>query len=348
MHVLVTGGGGFLGRYIVEQLCRRGDSVRVLCRGFYPELEALGAELVRGDVTVADDVSAAVADRDVVFHVAAMVGFWGQYDAFYHTNVGGTRNVIDACIAHGVRKLVYTSSPSVTMNNRDIVGGDETLGYPDDYLTHYSATKAEAERLVLAANGRNGLMTTAIRPHLILGPRDNHLVPRLLERAGKGRLRQIGPGLNKVGITYVENAASAHLQAADSDRVGGKAYFINEPEPVLLWPWINDMLKQLGMPPVRYRAPFALAYFAGFVLEGVHRLLPGLGEPMVTRFLAAELYRNHYFSIRRAQQDFDYRPLVSFDEAQRRTLEYLRKSLSGAESKQEPRRFAGKSRENVL
>lgn len=324
MNVLVTGGGGFLGRYIVEQLVERGDRVRVLCRHSYPELAALGVEQVLGDVADMAVVDRAVRDMDRVFHVAAMVGFWGRYRDYFRANVIGTQNVIDACIAHGVSKLIYTSSPSVTMNNRDIHNGDESLPYPDHYHSPYSATKAEAERRVLAANGRNGLVTTSIRPHLIVGPRDNHLVPRLLDKARRGRLTQIGGGSNQVSVVYVENAANAHLQAADSDNVGGKAYFINEPEPVLLWPWINIVLQNLGIPQVQRKVPFGLAYLAGYVLEQIHRLLPGLGEPMVTRFLAAELYRNHYFSIARAQRDFDYQPLYSFAEAQQRTLDYLK------------------------
>lgn len=324
MNVLVTGGGGFLGRYIVEQLVERGECVRVLCRQQYPELTALGVEQVSGDVADMTAVDKAVRDMDRVFHVAAKVGFWGSYRAYFRTNVIGTQNVIDACIAHGVKKLVYTSSPSVTMNDRDIHDGDESLPYPSHYYSPYSATKAEAERRVLQANGCGGVVTTAIRPHLILGPRDNHLIPRLLDKARRGRLRQIGDGRNKVSVVYVENAAYAHLQAADSDKVGGKAYFINEPEPLLLWPWINTLLESLELPRVQRKVPFRLAFLAGHALELLHRLIPALGEPMVTRFLAAELYRNHYFSIARAQQDFDYQPLYDFAEAQERTLAYLK------------------------
>lgn len=324
MNVLVTGGGVFLCRYIVEQLVERGDRVRVPCRQHYSELAALGVEQIRGDVANIRAVDRAVCDMDVVFHVAAKVGFWGQHEDYYRTNVIGTQNVIDACIAHNVKRLVYTSSPSVTMNNIDIHNGNESLPYPEQYHSFYSETKAEAEKRVLKANGRNGLITTAFRPHLILGPRDNHLVPRLLEKARNGRLRQIGSGHNKVSVVYVENAANAHLQAAESDNVGGKAYFINEPEPVELWPWINAMLSKLGMRAVKRRVPFALAYFAGFVLEKCYSVLSPSGEPMVTRFLASELYRNHYFSIARAQQDFDYKPLYSFAEAQERPLAYLK------------------------
>lgn len=330
MRVLVTGGNGFLGRYIVEQLVRRGDRVRVLCRSECPDLVALGVEVQQGDVADLACLLRATRDMELVFHVAAKVGFWGRYEDFHRTNVIGTQNVIDACVQNDVRRLVYTSSPSVTMNNTDIHAGDESLPYQARYHSPYSATKAEAERRVLAANGRNGLLTTAIRPHLIVGPRDNHLIPRLLDKARRGRLRQIGPGTNRVGVLYVENAAHAHLLAAASDRVGGKAYFINEAEPLLLWPWINRLLGRLELKPARRAVPFLLAFYAGLVLEMLYRLLPLPGEPLVTRFLAAELYRNHYFSTARAEQDFGYRPLVSFAEAEARTLDWFRRWLQGA------------------
>lgn len=324
MRVLVTGGSGFLGRYLVEQLLERGDQVRVLCRHPDPALEALGVDVVQGDVADKAAVLLATCGVERVFHVAAKVGFWGRYADFHRTNVTGTRHVIDACLDNGVQRLIYTSSPSVTMNNVDIHNGDESLPYPAHYHSHYSATKAEAERYVLAANGRNGLVTTAIRPHLILGPRDNHLIPRLLDKARRGRLRQIGPGTNKVSVVYVENAAHAHLLAADSDNVGGKAYFINEAEPLLLWPWINSMLVRLDLKPARRKVPFTLAFQAGRVFEWLHRLLPFLGEPLVTRFLAAELYRNHYFSTRNAEQDFGYHPRVNFADAEAITLDWFR------------------------
>lgn len=324
MKALVTGGGGFLGRYIAEQLLQRGYQVSVLCRGQYPELEQLGIQVLRGDVTNREDVDRAVSGNDIVFHVAAMVGYWGSYADYYNTNVNGTRHVIDSCRKHGVKKLVYTSSPSVTMNNVDIHNGTETLPYPNQYHSHYSATKAIAERAVLEAHQVDGLHTVAIRPHLIVGPRDNHLLPRLLQKANSGQLKQIGPGRNKVSLTYVENAAHAHIMAAESDNTGGKAYFINEPEPVVLWPWLKEILQKLGAQPPKRQVPFPLAFYAGWVLEKLYGLFKIQQEPLVTRFIASELYRNHYFSIERARQDFGYEPLYSFQQAEEKTLDAIR------------------------
>ncbi|RLT96879.1 NAD-dependent epimerase/dehydratase family protein [Ketobacter sp.] len=321
---LVTGGGGFLGRYIAEQLQQRGYQVTVFCRGHYPDLEQAGIRVQRGDVTNPIQLENAIAGQDLVFHVAAKVGYWGDYQDYYAVNVQGTDHVIRACRQQGVKKLIYTSSPSVTMNNIDIHGGDEQLPYPKHYHSHYSATKAIAERKVLAAHNPRGLHTVAIRPHLILGPRDNHLLPRILQKAHSGRLKQIGPGRNKVSVTYVENAAHAHILAAESPNTGGNAYFINEPDPILLWPWLKQILEKLDAPPPRYRVPFALAFAAGWVLENLYRALRVKQEPLVTRFIASELYRNHYFSIEKARRDFGYEPLYSFTQAEAKTLEYVR------------------------
>ena len=324
---LVTGGGGFLGRYIAEQLQQRGYQVSIFCRGDYPEIEQLGIKVIRGDVTNADRLDQAVRGQDLIFHVAAKVGYWGDYQDYYDVNVQGTANVIRSCLQQGIKKLVYTSSPSVTMNNIDIHNGDESLPYPEHYHSHYSATKAIAERRVLAAHDPDGLHTVAIRPHLILGPRDNHLLPRILQKAQSGRLKQIGPGRNKVSVTYVENAAHAHILAAESPNTGGNAYFINEPEPLMLWPWLKGVLVELGAQPPKRAGPFTLAFGAGWVLETLYRLLKLKQEPLVTRFIASELFRNHYFSIEKARRDFGYEPLYSFEEAEGKTLGYVRKQM---------------------
>src|SRR5579872_7521420 len=314
-HALVTGGGGFLGLHIVEQLVARGDTVRVLCRGAYPRLVELGVECISGDVRDAASVAHACAGVDTVFHVAAVSGIWGPWQHYYDINTQGTENVIAACRAQHVARLVYTSSPSVIYDGRDHCGADETLPYPTTYLCHYPRSKALAERAVLAANGAAGLATVALRPHLIWGPRDNHLVPRLIARAKAGTLRRVGRGDNLISMSYVENAARAHLLAADrlaaGSPVAGQAYFINEPEPVNLWRWIDELLALAGLPAVQKSISPRMAYAAGAVLEAAYRLLSLPGEPAMTRFLAQQLGGTHYYDVGKAARDFDYRPIVS-------------------------------------
>ena len=214
MKALVTGGGGFLGSAIVRQLRARGDEVRTFSRKEHKELALLGVEQVRGDLGDPTFILEAAKGCDVVFHVAAKAGIWGSYQDYYRTNVAGTQNVVAACLAHKVGRLVYTSSPSAVFDGSDVEGGDESLPYPSSYEAHYPETKALAERMVLAAASPS-LATVSLRPHLIWGPGDNHLVPRILTKGRAGKLRRIGDRPNLVDTVYVDNAARAHLQAAD-------------------------------------------------------------------------------------------------------------------------------------
>lgn len=327
MNVLVTGGGGFLGRAIVQRLRERGDRVRSLARNLYPELEALGVTQVRGDLADAGTVSAAAAGCELVFHVAAKAGVWGDYQDYYRANVVGTANVIAACRAHGIDRLVYTSSPSVVFDGKDMEGVDESVPYPAHFEAHYPRTKAEAEQLVLAANGPM-LATTALRPHLIWGPGDNHLVPRILDRGRRGRLRRIGNRPNLVDTLYIDNAADAHLQAADALAVGspvaGKAYFLAQGEPKPVWEVVDRILAAGGLPPVTRVISPRVAYAAGWLLEKTYSLLRLSGEPPMTRFVARELSTAHWFDLSAARRDFGYHPRISFDEGMQRLAAWLK------------------------
>lgn len=326
MRALVTGGGGFLGGVIVRMLRERGDEVRSFSRGDYPALAALGIEQLRGGLDDREAVSKAVKGCDIVFHVAAKAGIWGSYADFHRANVAGTENIIAACRSNGVGRLLCTSSPSVVFDGGDVEGGDESLPYPTRFEAHYPATKALAEQLVLAANSPE-LATAALRPHLIWGPGDNHLVPRIVAKGRAGRLRRIGTRPNLVDTVYVDNAARAHLQAADrlfpGSAVAGKAYFISNNEPLPLWEMVNRILAAAGIPPVTRSIPPRLAYAAGCICEGIWGALRLPGEPPMTRFVAHELATSHWFDISAARRDFGYTPEVSIDEGLRR----LRQSL---------------------
>lgn len=332
MKALVTGGGGFVGRYIVEQLVANGVSVRVLCRGRYPALDALGVETARGDIQDGVFVSSACAGIDLVFHVAAVPGIWGPWKLFHGVNTVGTQNVLSGCREHGVRRLVFTSSPSVVFDGRDHVDADESLPYPPQYLSHYPHTKALAEQAVLAANDEE-LATCALRPHLIWGPRDTQLVPRLIARAKSGRLRLVGDGSNVISMAYVENVAAAHLQAAEALRPGspvaGQVYFINEPQPVNCGEWMNTLLSRAGLPPVRKRISARSARRIGAACEFVYRSLRISSEPPMTRFLASQLAASHSYRIDKARRDFGYEPPVSVEEGLDRVEPELRRAAQG-------------------
>jgi 2-alkyl-3-oxoalkanoate reductase len=326
MKALVTGGGGFLGKAIVKLLRGQGAEVRSFSRSEYPELTALGVEHFRGELADAAAVAGAAQGCDIVFHVAAKAGVWGPYHEFYQTNVVGTRNVIDACRADSIRKLVYTSSPSVVFNGQDMEGVDESVPYPDHFEAFYPQTKAEAEQLVLAANDAE-LATVALRPHLIWGPEDNHLVPRILERGRNKALRRIGRRPCLVDTLYIDNAALAHMQAAEhlaiDSPVAGKAYFLAQGEPLPVWDVVDRILAAGGLPPVSGSVPTNLAYAIGWLSEKIYTLLRLQGEPRMTRFVARELSTAHWFDLSAARRDFGYQPQVTFDEGMQRLAAWL-------------------------
>ena len=316
VKALVTGGGGYLGGAITRGLLARGDTVVCLQRGHYPWLTQAGARVVTGDVADLELVKQACEGCDAVFHVAGKTGVWGGYRDYYHTNVRGTDSVIQACLTNGVHRLIYTSSPSVIFNGRDESGIDETVDYPATYYNHYQHTKALAEQKVLASNN-DRLATVALRPHLIWGPGDPHLIGRILERAQNGKLRLV-KGDNLIDTTYIDNAATAHLLAADAlsrgPQCAGKAYFISNGEPIVLNDMINKILAVYGMPPVTGTISPALAYIAGMLSELVYAGLRINKEPLLTRFVARQLSCAHWYDISAARHDLGYAPAVSIAE----------------------------------
>jgi 2-alkyl-3-oxoalkanoate reductase len=325
--VLVTGGGGFLGQAIVERLVEHGDDVFSFCRSRYPKLERLKINQICGDIADKVAVEKAVRGMEVVFHVAAKPGVWGPYEEFYRSNVIGTQNIIDACIKYQVPYLIHTSSPSVIFDGSDMNGTDESIPYPPRYTAHYPKTKAIAERAVRNISSEIGVI--CLRPHLIWGPGDNHLVPRILARGKANRLIRIGNGKNKVDVTYIDNAADAHILAAqklsENPELSGRIYFISQSKPVLLWDMVNAILKAGGIAPVKRSISPRTAYLLGLCFEILFKSFHIQKEPPMTRFVAEELAKTHWFNISAANNDLGYHPRVSTQEG----LKRLEKWLSG-------------------
>ena len=325
-RVLVTGGGGFLGRAISARLIERGDTVRSLCRGDYPQLAAMGVETIRGDIADRETVLAACAGVELVFHTAAKPPPWGKYRDYYRTNVNGTRNIIDACLRNHIRRLIYTSTPSVVFDGSDLAGVDESVPYPSRFNAFYPETKARAEKLVLKATGRD-LGTVVLRPHQIWGPGDPHFVPRLIARSNK--LKRIGSGENLVDTTYIDNAVDAHILAADAldkkPEISGNIYFISQGDPIPAWDMIDSILAAAGLPPVKGTISYKTAWTVGAVLEFFYRTFRIPGEPAMTRFLADAVAKTHWFDISAARKDLGYQPRVSTREGLERLKNWLQK-----------------------
>jgi 2-alkyl-3-oxoalkanoate reductase len=313
MRVLLTGAGGFLGFAIAKALRARGDEVVAINRSQYPALLQLGAQCVQGDIAEAGLLLRAAQGCDAIMHVAAKAGHWGSYESYYRANVLGTERVLEACRAHRIARLVYTSTPSVAHAGGSLAGVDESTPIPSQFRAHYPATKARAEAMVLAANDAS-LASCALRPHLIWGPGDNHLLPRLIARARANRLRFVGkPQL--IDTIYIDNAVHAHMLALDQLKPGaacaGKAYFLSNDEPIALDEIVNRLLETADIAPVHRRIPFALAYGIGALMELAYRVLPLKGEPLMTRFLAEQLSTAHWYDISAIKRDLGYAPLLT-------------------------------------
>lgn len=318
MKILITGAGGFLGRHLLKDLLKRGYEVTNFSRSNYPDLKELGVPTIQGDLVDEDAVINACSGMDAVFHLASKVGMWGDYKDYYDINVQGTKNIIKACRINGIKKLVYTSSPSTVFGKKDLCGVNESQSYPRSYLNHYAKTKALAEKEVLKANDCE-LATVSLRPHLIFGPGDTHLFPRIVEMAKKGRLKQVGDGKNKVDVIYVQNAVDAHLMAFDkleiNSLVAGKVYFIGQEKPVVLWDFIDEILKRYNEKPVDTMISYKAAYTVATILELIYKFFSIKKEPPMTRFVAKQLSCSHYFSHKNAEKDLGYFPKITTQEA---------------------------------
>ena len=321
MKVLVTGGGGFLGSAICRQLLARGDQVIAYQRSAADELKKAGLQVVQGDITDAALLKTASQGADAIIHTAAKAGLSVNYDDYFAPNVTGTQNVLKVCHSNGIRKLVFSSSPSVTHSNGDIEGGNETLPYPETYNSPYPQTKALAEQMVMAANCPE-LHTVSLRPHLIWGPGDNHLLPKLLERAKHGKLKLPGPD-KLIDSVYIDNAARAHLLALDKleshpETVGGKTYFISNDEPVTQSRIIGGLLEAAGVTVDIQAISPRLAIAAGTLLETGWKLFGLKSEPPLTRWSAEHLSTAHWYDISAAKRDLGYTAEISIEEGLKR------------------------------
>jgi len=326
MKAVVTGGGGFVGSAVCRQLRTLGHDVTALGRRPITGPGAEGIRTVTQDLAQPDAVTGLTglfAGVDCVFHTAAHVKMWGPREAFVRGNITATQNVIAACRAAGVGKLVFTSSPSVVAASYDRRGVDESQPYPDHYMAIYPETKAAAERAVLAAHGPD-LRTISLRPHLIFGPGDTNLVPTILKRARAGRLTQVGDGSNLVDLSFIDDCVAAHLLAAAAldarPTAGGRAYFISQGTPVPLWEWIGRVLALHNLPPVRRKISATTAQLLATVAEGVWKTFGLTSDPPLTRFLAEEMATDHYYNIDAARQELGYRPSCSVWEATDRSF----------------------------
>ncbi|KAJ3407852.1 hypothetical protein HDV05_005244 [Chytridiales sp. JEL 0842] len=325
---LVIGGAGFLGRSIVEQLLSRGERDVTIFDLRQTFTDPRIKEFLTGDLTKPSDVLEATKGKTVVIHTASPhAGLPAKIQ--FAVNVDGTKNVIDACVKNRVRKLVYTSSASVIFNGQSLVNADESVPYCDVHMDAYNESKALAEKAVLDANGKGGLLTTAIRPSGIFGPRDVQGASSMAETAKKGRTSvQIGNNTTLFDWTYVDNAAYAHILAADklTDKsgVGGEAFIITNDCPFFFWDFVRQLWFHLGYKrTLKYAMPVQLAFFLAFIVECIAWVLRPVVkiQPTFTVFRIKLLTNNRYFNVEKAKRLLGYKPIVSMEEGIKRTAD---------------------------
>ena len=316
MKILVTGGGGFLGSSICRQLSKLNHQVIAFQRSPAPHLEVHGIVIAQGDITDYHGLLAAAKGCEAIIHTAGKAGVWGDPADYHRINVDGTANVIKVCREQSIPILVYTSSPSIVHSGGDIGGADESLPIADHFNAPYPASKAEAEKMVTAANSAE-LKTVALRPHLIWGPGDPHILPRLAAKVRGGTLTLPGPD-KIIDTIFVENAALAHVKALEelhgAARCAGKAYFVTNNEPMPQGEIIGKLLAAIGI-EVKIRAvPVSIAKTAGAICEIIWRTFRLKSEPPVTRFSVEQLATAHWFDTSAAERDFGYTPAITIAE----------------------------------
>jgi nucleoside-diphosphate-sugar epimerase len=330
MKIVITGGRGFVGKALSKKFRNSEHIIHTIGRSSHFTKSDFPENCQHHCCDLANDPipEDIFKGTDLIFHIAAKAGMWGKYSDFYSSNVIATRNILSACKKYHINKLIYTSTPSVVFSTQPIVNGTESLAYGNSGLSSYAETKTIAEREILEANESQKLQTLALRPHLIWGDEDPHLLPRVINRHKKGKLQIVGEGRNKVDLTHVDNVVHAHFCAMESmvknSSLGGKAYFIGQDEPVNLWDWLNEIFVMLDLPRLTKKISYKKAYLLGFSLEKIWGILRLVGEPPMTRFVANQLAHDHWFSIQSAKKDLGYEPIRDMDNSLNKSLAWLR------------------------
>ena len=317
MKILVTGATGFVGYRLVQRLKASGHTVFATGRNqaMGDKISFLEIPFRAGDVTDAGLMQDLCKGMDAVVHVAGLSSPWGPYAAFYQANVLGTRNVVDACLEQGVKRLVHMSTPSIYVDNRNQIDVSEDDPLPEPFINHYAATKFLAEAAVREGSSA-GLKTVMLRPRALIGEGDTVIMPRLLRAHREGKLRIIGDGRNLVDMTAVSNVCHAvELALAAEGEALGEAYNITGGEPVRLWDTIAEVLRRLDLKLSKGKVPFVLAYSLAGALEVAAKADPACPEPALTRYTVIMLARSQTLNISKARRLLGYEPVQSTADA---------------------------------
>jgi nucleoside-diphosphate-sugar epimerase len=309
-RAFVTGGSGFIGGALIERLRREGWDVRGLARSerAAERVRELGAEPVMGDL---DELR--VEDCEIAFHAGAKVEDFGDPADFERVNVQGTRNVVAACKAGGVRRLVHVGTEAALMAGQPLVDVDESAPLRPDSPVLYSSSKAKAEAIVRGAD----LETVVVRPRFVWGRGDMTLLPALIEMVRSGRFRWIGGGRHLTATTHIDNTVEGLWLAAQKAPPGG-VYFVTDGEPVVFRDFLTAMLATQGVEIPDKSVPAPVAGAAATVAEALWRRLKRPGNPPLTRFAVWVSSQECTIDISRAERELGYRPVTSREEGLRK------------------------------
>ncbi|MEA2406919.1 MAG: hypothetical protein QOE69_1038 [Thermoleophilaceae bacterium] len=308
----VTGGSGFVGGALIERLKREGWDVRALARSekAAERVRSLGAEPVMGDLDDAASLTSGAEGCEVAFHAAAKVEDWGDPADYERLNVQGTQNVIDACRAAGVRRLVHVGTEAALMAGQPLVNVDETAPLRPDSPSLYPWSKAKAEQRVRDADG---IETVVVRPRFVWGRGDTTLLPAITQMVRSGRFRWIGGGRQLSATTHIDNTVEGLWLAATRAPAGG-VYFVTDGEPVVFRDFLTEMLGTQGVTIPDRSVPAPVARAAAAASEWIWRLLKRPGSPPLTRFAVWVSSQECTIDISRAERELGYRPVVSREE----------------------------------
>jgi len=319
-RIVITGATGFLGGAVARRLRDTQPDAHVLAlgrdRARGAALQAERIEFRALDLTDASAVGDALREADAVVHAAALSSPWGAHAAFHAANVVASAHVAEACVRHGVGRLVHVSTPGIYHDGTSRLDVREDDALPPRAVNHYAATKREAERRVIAITARAGTSTVLLRPRAIFGPGDTAILPRIATALRRQRLPRIGDGRCRVDMTYIDNVVDAVVLALDAPReCSGRAYNITNGEPVHIWAVIDRLADALGVPRPHRQVGRRTARLVAGLLESGHRLLAPEREPALLRYGVDLLSVDMTLDISRARNELGYRPRVSMDDA---------------------------------
>lgn len=328
MNVLVTGANGFVGAALTEKLKEAGETVRGLVRrtSDLSLLNGVDIDLVYGTLDDSESVRSAAMGMDIIFHAAAAVSDWGSLDYFRRINVEGTRHVLEAAVAAGVKRVVLVSSVAVhsfiDARNMNEQSPQEPTPYP------YCRTKREAEALALDYHRRGRVEVAIARPGDVWGPGDRTSLLKMASMLRAGAMGYIGGGRKLGAFAYIENLVDGIILCGYRPEAAGEAFIITDGTEMTWRTYFEKLTDAIGVPRPRFSLHPAVAWAVACLLEAVYALFHISSRPPLTRYLVDHMRCDTHFSIKKAETLLDYRPAVNTDEGIRRTAVWF-KSVAG-------------------